>query len=241
MQVLAGGKGNRVLQLRTPFGGGKTHTLIALYHLAHSRPGLDDEAWADIPDPGTTRVAVIQGLALDPYAPRRDGGNTLHTLWGEIAWQVAGPEGYKLVEAQDKARTAPGGDVLRALLGGQPTLILMDEVLTYVQKTGGFPVLDSTLGRQTMAFMQTLTEVVRSLPHAALVYSLQASVREAAGDEALLDELDHLVSRIDAKREPVSGDEILRVVQRRLFADLGDARVRQEVAREYAALYRRSP
>ncbi|MBN1287263.1 MAG: ATP-binding protein [Anaerolineae bacterium] len=240
MGVLAGGRSDRVLQLRTPFGGGKTHTLIALYHLARARASLKDVAWADLPNPGGVRVAVIQGLALDPQAPRRvEGGLQLNTLWGELAWQIGGAAGYARVEAQDRARTAPGGDVLRELLGGAPALILMDEVLVYVQRAGGFPVHDSTLGRQTMVFLQALTETVRALPHAALVYSLQASVREAAGDEALLDELDHLVSRIDAKREPVSGDEVMRVVQRRLFNDLGDEAVRRQVAREYGGLYRR--
>ena len=70
-------------------------------------------------------------------------------------------------------------------------------------------------------------------------YSLQKSVLEAAGDESLLLALDHLVTRVDAKREPVIGDEVMRVVQRRLFADLGSEEERQEIAREHADLYRR--
>jgi len=239
--VLAGGRGDRVLQLRTPFGGGKTHSLIALYHLANSREELtDSEDLATLPDPGPTRVAVLHGIALDPHLGRKpEGGPHLRTLWGELAWQLGGAEAYALVEAQDQARTAPGGDVLRGLLDGPPALILLDEVLVYVQKARAIPLYDSTFGRQTMIFLQTLTEVVRGLRHAAMVYSLQASVREAAGDDALLTELDHLVSRIDAKREPVSGDEVMRVVQRRLFQDLGDERIQREVARAYADLYQR--
>jgi len=240
--VLTGGRGDRVLQLRTPFGGGKTHSLIALYHLAHSRQALADfEDLADLPDPGPIRVAVLHGLALDPHVPRQPeaGAPFLRTLWGELAWQLGGAEAYTLVQAQDQARTAPGSEVLRQLLDGPPTLILLDEVLVYVQKAYTIPIHDSTLGRQTIVFLQTLTEVVRGLRHAAMVYSLQASVHEVAGDEALLSELDHLVTRVDAKREPVSGDEVMRVVQHRLFQDLGDESVRREVARAYAELYRR--
>jgi len=239
--VLAGGRGDRVLQLRTPFGGGKTHALIALYHLANSRQALSGmEDLAALPDPGPTRVAVLHGIALDPHVGRKiEGGPHLRTLWGELAWQLGGAEAYALMEAQDQARTAPGGDVVRQLLGDQPTLILLDEVLVYVEKAKTIPIHDSTFGRQAMMFLHTLTEVIRGLPHAAMVYSLQASVHEAVGDEALLIDLDHLVSRIDAKREPVSGDEVMRVVQRRLFQDLGDPETQRTVARAYAQLYQR--
>jgi len=83
----------------------------------------------------------------------------------------------------------------------------------------GLVVGDSTFGRQVLTFVQKLTEVVRDLPKTVLVYSLQASVQESLGDEGLLNVLDKLVSRIDAKKEPVSGDEV-KVIQRRLFADV---------------------
>ncbi|MDZ7413265.1 MAG: DUF499 domain-containing protein, partial [candidate division KSB1 bacterium] len=241
LQVLGGGSGDRVLQLRTPFGGGKTHTLIALYHLVTARDVLTSlPDLQDLPDPGPVRVAVLHGLELDPHVGRKPkDGPHLHTLWGELAWQLGGAEAYELVRTQDEGRTAPGGDIVRQLLDDGPTLILIDEALLYVQKAMAIPLHDSTLGRQVMVFLQTLTEVVRGLPQAALVYSLQASVHEATGDEALLQDLDHLVSRVDAKREPVSGDEVMCVVQRRLFKDLGEEAVRQAVARAYAVLFQR--
>ncbi len=98
--VLAGKSGDRVLQLRTPFGGGKTHTLLALYHLAHSRPLLSDMPdLSGLPDPGPVRLAVISGIdtgAADTSTQRR------RTLWGELAWQLGGPEGYGLVAEQDR-------------------------------------------------------------------------------------------------------------------------------------------
>jgi len=94
----------------------------------------------------------------------------------------------------------------------------------------------TTLDRQVLLFVQHLTEAVNQAPRAALVYSLQASVGEAVGEEALLDQLEKIAGRIDERREPVSGDEVLRVVQRRLFAEAGAEDVRREVARHYGGL-----
>src|SRR5438128_12365965 len=89
--VLAGKSGDRVLQLRTPFGGGKTHTLLTLYHLARSRHLLSDiPDLSSLPDPGPVRLAVISGIdtgAADTHTQRR------RTLWGELAWQLGGREG----------------------------------------------------------------------------------------------------------------------------------------------------
>ncbi|HYU74957.1 MAG TPA: DUF499 domain-containing protein, partial [Ktedonobacteraceae bacterium] len=182
--VLAGESGNRVLQLRTPFGGGKTHTLLSLYHLARSRHLLSDMPdLSSLPDPGAVRIAVISGVdtgAADSSAQRR------RTLWGELAWQLGGPEGYGLVAEQDRLCVAPGGDVLSRLIGNIPTLLLLDEVLTYVENAMGVVVGESTLGRQTILFLQRLTEVVASSPQAAMVYSLQASEQEAGGNLELL-------------------------------------------------------
>lgn len=234
--VLAGESGNRVLQLRTPFGGGKTHTLLSLYHLARSRYLLSDMPdLSSLPDPGAVRIAVISGVdtgAADSQAQRR------RTLWGELAWQLGGPEGYGLVAAQDRLSVAPGGEVLSRLIGNAPTLLLLDEVLTYVENAMGVVVGESTLGRQTILFLQRLTEVVASSPQAAMVYSLQASEQEAGGNLELLGILSKLVQRLNVIREPVSGDEVLRVVQRRLFSSLGDEIQRQQVANAYAESYR---
>jgi len=238
LAVLEGDDGDRVLQLRTPFGGGKTHTLVALLHLARDRAaaaGID--GLAALPDPGPVQVAVLSGEELDPLTPRTTSDGTVtRTLWGELAAQLGR---YDLVARHDAEGSAPGGETLRAVLGDGPVLVLLDEVLVYVEKAMAVVRGDSTLGRQAMLFVQALTEAINGHPRAAMVYSLQASVGEAVGAEGLLATLDHLVSRIDAKREPVTGDEVMRVVQRRLFADLGDPATQREVARAYADLHRR--
>src|SRR5438876_4528435 len=234
--VLAGKSGDRVLQLRTPFGGGKTHTLLSLYHLARSRQLLGDMPdLSSLPDPGPVRIAVISGVdtgAADTSTQRR------RTLWGELAWQLGGPEGYGLVAEQDRLSVAPGGDVLARLIGDAPTLLLLDEVLLYVENAMGVVVGESTLGRQTITFLQRLTEVVAASPRVVMVYSLQANEQEAGGNLELLGILGKLVQRLNAIREPVSGDEVLRVVQRRLFSHLGDENQHQHVASAYAEVYR---
>ncbi len=151
----------------------------------------------------------------------------------------AGPTPTCWSRSKTSAGQAPGKDVLAALFpADEPTLLLLDEVLAYVEKAKALTVGESTLGSQVLLFLQALTELVGTHPRAAMVYSLQKSVLEAAGDESLLLALDHLVTRVDAKREPVTGDEVMRVVQRRLFADLGSEEERKAVAVGYADLYR---
>ncbi len=236
--VLAGEPGGRVIQLRTPFGGGKTHSLVSLLHLArHREAARAVPELAGLPDPGPVEVAVLSGEELDPLRPiRSSGGQQTHTLWGELAAQLGR---YELVAKHDRIGAAPGGHTLREVLGDGPVLLLLDEVLVYVEKAMAVERGNSTLGRQAMLFVQALTEAVNSHPRAAMVYSLQASAGEAVGAEGLLAQLDHLVSRIDIKREPVSGDEVMRVIQRRLFSDLGDPAAHRQVAAAYADLVRR--
>ncbi len=240
LKGLCGDPGDRVLQLRTPFGGGKTHALISLYHIAKNRQDLSESPdLAALPDPGTVQVATFIGLDFDAVTGIEIDGTQILTPWGYLAWQLGGAAAYNLIKTNDQQRVAPGNDIWRQIIGDRPTLLLLDEFLIFVQNAMGVKVEDSNLGRQVLTFIQKLTEVVRELPCTVLVYSLQASVQEAIGDEGLLSALDKLVSRIDAKKEPVSGDEVMRVVQRRLFQSIGDETVIQEIAHSQAELFRR--
>lgn len=241
LRGLKGEPGDRVLQLRTPFGGGKTHALVSLYHIATNRDKLQDlPELATLPNPGLVQVAAFIGLEISASTGIQiENGPRILTPWGYLAWQIGGLDAYLLVETEDQQRIAPGNDVLRTIFGDRSILLLMDEFLVYVENAMGLVVGDSTFGRQVLTFVQKLTEVVRDLPKTVLVYSLQASVQEALGDEGLLHILDKLVSRIDAKKEPVSGDEVMKVIQRRLFTDVGDSDVIQEIARQQAELFRK--
>jgi hypothetical protein len=228
---LAGGKGDRVLQLRSPFGGGKSHTLAALYHAARHRADTEVSPYlVDMPDPGAVRVAVFDGEKFDVQG-REIGGQHVRTMWGAIAAQLGC---YDLLAYHDAHRIAPGGDVIAEMLGDRPTLLLLDEVLKYLERVSAQRIEDTTLGRLVQDFLQSLSVEVAHTSKAVMVYSLQASVKEAFGNPALLDMLDHLTSRVDAKREPVAGDEIMAVLRRRLLSQSPDAGVAKAAAEAYA-------
>jgi len=232
---LAGKEGDRVLQLRSPFGGGKSHTLAALYYAATDRQALGQLPEAKrVPDPGVVRVAVFDGEKFDAVLGREvEGGPRIRTMWGWLAWQLGGEPLFREVATHDERRVAPGGDVIAKLLGGKPALLLLDEVLKYLERAAGERVADSTLERQTLDFMQSLSVEVARASRAVLVYSLQKSAREAMDNIRLLETLDHLTSRLDAKREPVTGDEILSVLQRRLLAASPDSATATTAADAY--------
>ena len=240
---LAGKQGyDRVLKLRTPFGGGKSHTLAALLHAARDRQSLNliPEA-KKFADPGPVAVAVFDGEKFDA----RDGkavaaGRTVQTMWGWIAWQIDPERCFPLVEGHDRDRVAPGGDVIRQMLtagaGGRPVLLLLGEVLKYMERAAAVPVLDSTLQRQSKDFFHNLAVEVAGSSNAAMVYSLQWSPREAFGNVTLLQEIDKLASRVDQLREPVTGDEILPILQRRLLGAAPPAAAAQEAADAYSEI-----
>jgi len=237
---LSGAAGyNRVLKLRTPFGGGKSHTLAALLHAARNRRALDVLPEAKgFAEPGDVAVAVFDGEKFDA----RDGktleeGRRIQTMWGWIAWQIDPAKAFPLVEGHDRDRVAPGGDVVRDVLtkgaGGRPVLLLLDEVLKYMERAAAVAVLESTLQRQAKDFFQNLTVEVAGSKKVAMAYSLQWSSRESLGNVALLQELDKLAARVDQLREPVTGDEVLPILQRRLLGAPPDARAADEVSLRY--------
>ncbi|MDH7515655.1 MAG: DUF499 domain-containing protein [Bacteroidota bacterium] len=240
LACLSGKSGyNRVLKLRTPFGGGKSHTLAALLHAARKRDALDSIPEAkDFARPGYVAVAVFDGEKFDARngKPLEDG-RTIQTMWGWIAWQIDPERAFPLVAGHDQDRVAPGGDVICEMLtkgaGDRPVLILLDEVLKYMERAAAVQVLDSTLQRQAMDFFQNLTVEVARSEKAALVYSLTWSAREALGNVGLLAEIDKFASRVDQLREPVSGDEILPILQRRLLSGAPDSSAASEIAIAY--------
>jgi len=233
---LAGKSGyNRVLKLRTPFGGGKSHTLASLLHAARKRDALDAIPKAKgFARPGDVAVAVFDGEKFDARNGKTlEDGRTIQTMWGWIAWQIDPEQAFPIVADHDKDRVAPGGDVISELItmgaGGRPVLLLLDEVLKYMERAAAVSVLDSTLQRQSKDFFQNLTVEVAGSRTAALVYSLTWSAREALGNVGLLAEIDKLAARVDQLREPVTGDEILPILQRRLLGAAPDPSASSEV------------
>ena len=248
---LEGGAGNRVLKLITPFGGGKSHTMAALYHAARNRKALDViPEGKPLPRPGKVNTAVFDGQFFSPASGKDmpGGKGKVNTLWGWVAWSLGGDAGYEIMRQADEARVAPGGDDIIKLLGNEANLILLDEVLEYLISAGGIKVLDTTLRDETLSFIKRLTVAVSNTPRSVLVFSLQSSKRESLEYINLLQTLDHLAARKDQRREPVEGNEVLRVIQRRLLGKMPSeadsapaATAYQEVVTAMRRAYAKSP
>jgi len=232
---LAGeGRGEAVIQLQTPFGGGKTHALLALYHLVNSQHKLAHLAvMQDILGDKElkARVACFVGTQADPIRGR--------TPWGELAHQLGA---YELVKEHDERRVSPGKQLLSQVLNKKrSTLILVDEILEYVVKAAGVRVEEGTLKGQVLAFLQELTETVAASGNHCLVIALPSSALERYDEAAheALTQLQKISGRVEAIYTPVEGEEIYEVIRKRLFEDLGDTKAHKLVADEYINLYQK--
>jgi len=237
---LGGGAGNRVLKLITPFGGGKSHTLAALFHAARHRGALDAiPEGKDLPRSGAARIAVFDGQFFDATTGKKMPGTDEYarTMWGWVAFSLGGKDGYEMLREQDQTRVAPGGDEILKLLKDGPNLILLDEVLNYLISAGGVKVEKTTLRDETLTFLQRLTVAVGNTKNTALVFSLQSSKRESLEYVNLLQTVDHLAARKDQRREPVEGNEILSVIQRRLLGRIPIAEEASPAATGYQEVF----
>lgn len=244
---------NSVIHLQTNFGGGKTHAELALYHLLHSPDKVTSvpHVAAFLAENGL-KVPEQAALAPLPCADFSVGGHMaggikIQTLWGEVAYRLGGEPLYQMVQAADEARTAPGVDLLRQLLvAAGPNLILIDEMLHYVEKAAGVMVGSSTLASQTLAFLRELTEAVDEVPHSVLVASLTASRMESlevmSEEHALfaLSQMENIIRRMEDARTPIESSEIFEIVHTRLFSHVNQATA-QEVAQAYAVHYKSEP
>lgn len=170
-----------------------------------------------------------------------EDGIVTHTLWGELAWQLGGREGYEHVRQADEQRIAPTAkDIKSVIEGATPALILIDELADYCAKASGLVVGGGTLFTQTNSFIQTLTEVVASIPRTVLICTLPASATEVASSEIgqeILSALETRVVRVGSSVKPVDDEEIFEVVRRRLFDKMEKPEVLELVARKYKDMY----
>jgi hypothetical protein len=221
----------------TPFGGGKSHTLASLFHAAKKRKALDVvPEGKGLPRPKKeVRTAVFDGQFFDATTGKAIPGEKFRarTMWGWIAWSLGGSKGYDILRAQDEARVAPGADEILSLLEEGPNLILLDETLNYLISAGGVKVEQTTLRDETLTFLQRLTVAVGNTTNTALVFSLQSSKRESLEYVNLLQTVDHLAARKDQLREPVEGNEVLAVIQRRLLGKLPEPEIAMPAAGAY--------
>ena len=228
---LGGGKGDPVIQLQTPFGGGKTHALLALYHIIKNRKDIEHlQAISEFPKVKNAKVAVFVGTHADALSGK--------TPWGEIADQLGQ---YEIIKEHDKKRIAPGKERLRKILEASPTLILMDEILEYIVKANRAEKVEKITQGQTLAFLQEISEVVASSENSCLVLTLPASILERYDEEAerSLQQLQKISGRVEAVYTPVEGVEVYEVIRKRLFDNFGDEKTRKNVAQTYFDLYQK--
>jgi hypothetical protein len=240
--------GDPIVELQTNFGGGKTHSLIALYHLAagyppNELPGVEAMlATAGLEAPPPARTAVLVGQMISPGAVQNHDGIEVRTLWGEMAWQLGGPEGYAMVAEADRTGTSPGVALVELLRRYSPCLILIDEWVAYARQLYGVDGLPAGSFDAQFTFAQALAEAARAVEGALLVVSIPASDIEVGGDggRAALERLKNVIGRMESSWRPASAEEGFEIVRRRLFDDLPAelAPARDAVIKAFGALYR---
>ena len=255
LKRIGGNGGEPVIQLKTAFGGGKTHSLLALYHLLRGRTPLDKLPHiaglieeAGIERMPNARVVVLVGTALNPTKERRPPnlpGIVIRTLWGEIGAQLAEQAGdkklYGHVRDADRKGVPPGSDALRELFDACGScLILIDELVAYARKIYGVEGLPAGSFGAVQTFIQELTEAVRASKNTALVATIPSSDIEIGGQagQDTLARIEHTFGRMEAIWKPVGSEEGFEIVRRRLFLPLKDEAARDDVCRAFSALYR---
>ena len=231
LRRLAGETSNTapVMTLVTQFGGGKTHTLTALYHLVTARDQvgeLDDVSGllhqAGLPAPPAARVAVFVGNAWDPHEGRE-------APWIDVARQLAGERGVELL-GTEAATTPPGTEALGKVFeaANTPVLVLFDEVLNFINRY-------RHMADPFHAFIQNLTVAMTGTRHGAAVISLPRSqVEMSEFDIAWQDRITKVVRRVSKDLVANDETEVSEVVRRRLFSGIGQDRLQKKVSKAYA-------
>lgn len=239
--------GEPVIQLQTAFGGGKTHTLLAVYHLASRKcplgdlagipPLLDQAGLLDVPQ---AQVAILDGTAHSPGQPWKHGKQEVRTLWGELAWQLGKAEGFALVQEADANGTSPGKDRLCTLLASfAPCVVLLDELVVYIRQFVESQQLSGGTYDSNLSFIQSLTEAAKLVPNAVVLASLPDSDNQAGGPRGVsaLRALEAVFNRVQALWKTVSPEEAFEIVRRRLFEHIRDEKARDQVCRAFADAY----
>ena len=228
-----GGEVAAIFRLDTTYGGGKTHALIALLHAARGMEGVTNVAEfidAKLIPKRKVRIAAFDGENADPANGRHMGDDVYaRTPWGEIAYALAGKAGYERVRKSDELVSAPGAETIRELFGGEPTLILLDELSVYIRKVHNLP----NARDQLTAFLTSLFKAIEGTPNAALVYTL-AIGKDGKATDAYSDENQFIADRmaeaesVSARKatllNPTEDDETVQVLRRRLFTSIDDAK-----------------
>ena len=237
--------GSPIIRLETSFGGGKTHDEIALWHIAKNGrdiSGLD--RFTDninlIPD-RPIQAAAIACQDLDPVngVYHADTGVTTYTLWGEIAYQINGVAGYSLLKGSDEQRVSPGTVVLERIIQGQPTVIIIDEIASYLRKAKATLVGNSNLAGQVVAFLFALMDLAASCNNLVFVYTLASSTDSFGEETTEIRETISATARQERIIKPSTDIEIYNIVKQRMFSSI-EANAANNASKEYLQSYKAS-
>ena len=254
LRRVGGLDGEPVIQLKTAFGGGKTHSMLALYHMLRGRTPLakvpNVKAVVDasgIAQPPACRVAVLVGTSMDPSKSKRPAdmpGITVNTLWGEMAYQLckdAGvPKLYDIIKESDKKGVSPGSETLKNLFNScGPCVILIDELVAYAKKLWHVEGLPAGSFDNLISFIQEITEAARASENSLVVASIPESDIEIGGEggRQALEAIEHTFGRMEAIWKPVGANEGFEIVRRRLFLNCKDEAARDDACMAFSQLY----
>lgn len=247
---LSGRGGDPVIQLQTAFGGGKTHTMLAVYHLAKGQASASELAGissildaANITELPKANIAVLDGIKSSPNQPQSKEGLTIKTLWGDLAYQLGGTAGYAMVADADASGTSPGKETLEQLIAKfSPSVILIDELVAYIRQFEDGQTLTGGTFDSNLTFIQALTEALKGVPNAILLASLPESDKEAGSQRGVkaLAALSHYFGRVQALWKPVATEEAFEIVRRRLFSEVTDQLMAESVCREFVDYYQQN-
>lgn len=242
--------GDPVVELQTNFGGGKTHSMLALFHMVGGTPSTDlpglDQLLSDkgLAVPKKVNRAVLVGTSRGPQdVIALEGGGKIRTTWGELACQLGGADGFAMLAENDERGIAPGSNLLETLFKKySPALILIDEWVAYLRQIYKVEGLPSGSFDSNLSFVQSLTEAVKSSPGTLLVASLPASQIEVGGEggEEALARLKGTFKRVQSSWRPASQEESYEIVRRRLFKEIDGDKFhhKDNTLRQFAKLYR---
>ncbi|MFW9904294.1 MAG: hypothetical protein ACFFFH_08190 [Candidatus Thorarchaeota archaeon] len=237
---LCSGEGSGIIKLQTPFGGGKTHALISIYH--YTTKGADIKGYLPkVLDPFEAKVVTIVGTNLNPLEGRYEDNICIKTIWGDIAYQLAGLEGYKEFKANDNKCISPGKDKLVNFFQQyQPFLLLFDEIAEYIVKARGISVVESNLGIQTLIFLQELTEAIASLPRGLLIITLPVHEYEDFSETKLdlINRINRILGRVESIETPIERGDLYRLITKNLINKVLLEDTRDDIISDYLRLYR---
>lgn len=260
-RVSGSGNGAPVINLQTTFGGGKTHSMLAVWHLfgGTAADDLPDDVGGIARDAGVDGLTVARAAVVGHELPVaqpviKPDGTTVRTIWGEIAWQLGGAEGYAYVADADRTGTSPASALRDLFDAYSPCIVLIDEWVAYARQLHGRDDLVAGSFDTQFSFAQALTEAASQTPGALVLVSIPASDARVAGEDQLLNDLEtggthgrealgrleHVVGRTAHQWQPATSTESFEIVRRRLFIEPDDTAARKiaATARKFVEFYR---